>query len=310
MESTWNPHGICMESMWNKSTWNGHGIHMESAWNPCGISPHGMDMEYMWIPYGIHSTKSLIYMTKHIPYGIHVESMEYIHSIWIPYAMWGGGKVLQSRNPAPPECPYLRSRLSPLLLLVTKMSIAWTAKGPHLPIHQMAVLPPMTSTMTTGGIPRPHHCERSTRCTAQRQWFEQYANSWRFYFLSMLYNSVNDRLTAPLTDLAKPSPEPNSTGFFVSTRTIKTSPMESVQYAKTKGRSITDGSPISSEYEVSAGCLGSISTMPRLFSKTMGTSTDSRSMWPKTKLSFGLPKVLEDSCTLTNYSIYSASTSV
>ena len=47
----------------------------------------------MWIPYGFHSSNYLIYMVKHIPYGIHVESMEYIHSIWIPYGMWGDGKV-------------------------------------------------------------------------------------------------------------------------------------------------------------------------------------------------------------------------
>ena len=55
---------------------------MEPMWIPCGMSPHG-----------IHSSKYLIYMSKHIPYGIHVESMEYIHSIWNPYGMWGGGKV-------------------------------------------------------------------------------------------------------------------------------------------------------------------------------------------------------------------------
>ena len=32
-------------------------------------------------------------MVKHIPCGIHVESMEYTHSIWNPYGMWGDGKV-------------------------------------------------------------------------------------------------------------------------------------------------------------------------------------------------------------------------
>ena len=34
-------------------------------------------------------------MTKHIPYGIHVESMEHFHSIWIPHGfhMECGGVV-------------------------------------------------------------------------------------------------------------------------------------------------------------------------------------------------------------------------
>jgi hypothetical protein len=62
---------------------------MEWTWNPCGIH-----VEFMWNPYGIHSSNYLIYISKHIPYGIHVESMEYIHSIWNPYGMWGHGKVL------------------------------------------------------------------------------------------------------------------------------------------------------------------------------------------------------------------------
>jgi len=57
------------------------GIHMESTWNLCGI----------------HSSNYLIYMPKHIPYGVHVESMEYIYSTWIPYGMWGGGKVNENR---------------------------------------------------------------------------------------------------------------------------------------------------------------------------------------------------------------------
>ena len=57
-------------------------FHMESMWN-----------EYTWNGHGIHCSKYLIYMSKHIPYGIHVESMEYVHSTWIPYGMWGGGKV-------------------------------------------------------------------------------------------------------------------------------------------------------------------------------------------------------------------------
>jgi len=79
-----------MDSMWNLC-----GIYVDSIWIPCGLIPHGMDMESMWNPCGIHSSNYLIYMVKHIPYGIHVESMEYIHSTWIPYGMWGGGKVQQ-----------------------------------------------------------------------------------------------------------------------------------------------------------------------------------------------------------------------
>jgi len=51
-----NPHGIHMESTWNMfhhinhvltdvdSTWNPHGIHMESTWNPHGIH---MDLFHM-----------------------------------------------------------------------------------------------------------------------------------------------------------------------------------------------------------------------------------------------------------------------
>ena len=46
-------------------------------------------MDSMWT----HSSNYLIYMMKHIPCGIHVESMEYTHSIWNPYGMWGDGKV-------------------------------------------------------------------------------------------------------------------------------------------------------------------------------------------------------------------------
>jgi len=46
-----------------------------------------------WNLCGIHSSNYLIYMPKHIPYGIHMESMEYIHSTWSLYGMWGGGKV-------------------------------------------------------------------------------------------------------------------------------------------------------------------------------------------------------------------------
>ena len=44
-----------------------------------------MEWKYsIWNPYG----------TKHIPHGIHVDSMEYLHSIWIPHGMWGQGKLL------------------------------------------------------------------------------------------------------------------------------------------------------------------------------------------------------------------------
>jgi len=64
---------------------------MDSTWIPLRF--HGFHVDSMSIPHGIHSSKYLIYMSKHIPYGIHVESMEYIHSIWIPYGMWGDGKV-------------------------------------------------------------------------------------------------------------------------------------------------------------------------------------------------------------------------
>jgi hypothetical protein len=61
--------------------WNKHGIYVDSRWIPCGMSMESIG-------------KYLIYMMKHIPYGIHMDSMEYIHSMWIPYGMWGQGKVL------------------------------------------------------------------------------------------------------------------------------------------------------------------------------------------------------------------------
>jgi len=68
-------------------------FHMDSMWNLCGMNPCGIHMESIWNLCGIHSSNYLIYMPKHIPYGFHVDSMEYIHSTWIPYEMWGGGKV-------------------------------------------------------------------------------------------------------------------------------------------------------------------------------------------------------------------------
>jgi hypothetical protein len=58
MESTWNPHVIHMESMWNESMWNPCGIHMESM---------------------LVSTD------------LYVKT----YSIWNLYGMWGGGEVNQ-----------------------------------------------------------------------------------------------------------------------------------------------------------------------------------------------------------------------
>jgi hypothetical protein len=74
--------------------WIPYGFHVDSMWNLCGRSPYGMSMESMWNPCGIHVNKYLIYVIKHIPCGFHVDSMEYIHSTWIPHGMWGHGKVL------------------------------------------------------------------------------------------------------------------------------------------------------------------------------------------------------------------------
>jgi hypothetical protein len=68
-----------LESIWNQSIWNEHGIHVESR----------------WIPGGFHVNIYVIYMIKHIPYGIHVEWVESIWNISIPYGfdMECGGMV-------------------------------------------------------------------------------------------------------------------------------------------------------------------------------------------------------------------------
>ena len=83
MDFIWNPPGIHMES-----TWNPHGIHLESIWN-----------EYMSIPYGIHGiflfhVDSILYSIWN-PCGFHGIFSFHMDSTWIPYGMWGQGKLLQ-----------------------------------------------------------------------------------------------------------------------------------------------------------------------------------------------------------------------
>ena len=74
------PHGIHMESMWNKSMWNEHGFHVD----------------FMWIPYGFHISKYIIYVVKHIPCEFHVESKESTWNKSVPHGfhMECDGKVL------------------------------------------------------------------------------------------------------------------------------------------------------------------------------------------------------------------------
>ena len=70
---------LAYTGVWNQSIWNEHGIHVESMWNPGGF----------------HVNIYVIYVIKHIPYGIHVEWVESIWNISIPYGfhMECGGMV-------------------------------------------------------------------------------------------------------------------------------------------------------------------------------------------------------------------------
>ena len=57
--------------------------------------------------------------------------MEYFHSIWIPYGMWGEGKVLLKSRPIPPNVPNSeRNHLTALLL-----SIYMSPPQENSPLH-------------------------------------------------------------------------------------------------------------------------------------------------------------------------------
>ncbi len=91
---------------------------MESIWNLPGMNIESFHVESMWNPGGIHVNKYFIYVMKYIPDGIHgiyafhvdsmwipcrysdgtnifhMDSMEYLHSTWIPHGIRGEGKLL------------------------------------------------------------------------------------------------------------------------------------------------------------------------------------------------------------------------
>jgi len=98
---------------------------MESMWIPWNISiPYGVHVEPMEYFYSIWTQFYIPYGTKHIPHGFHVDSMEYLHSTWNPYGfhMECGGRV----NYCLPQvglCSCSRSVVSNWVV-----SVAWRAR--------------------------------------------------------------------------------------------------------------------------------------------------------------------------------------